>query len=146
MRLHVPLIVLLFLLAVVLAPVAHAEIYKCTDENGNVSYQQTPCPAQKPEEPQATDDEASQPVEPLQDEYVPESTPEPQASEAQVRSSRQPGESLDDCKKRYRDRIDEIDADIRTTFSPEQGGAYKEELLALTKQLRACDTEGSDTG
>ena len=37
MRPHVPLIVSLFLLAVVLAPVAHAEIYKCADEDGNVT-------------------------------------------------------------------------------------------------------------
>jgi len=34
---------------------------------------------------------------------------------------------------------DEIDAKMLTAFSPEQGAAYKERLLALTKQLRACE-------
>ena len=80
-------------------------------------------------------------VEAEQDEYVPESTPEPQSPEAPVPSSRQPGESLDGCKKRYRDQIDEIDAEMQTAFSPEQGTAYKERLLVLTKQLRACSTQ-----
>ena len=131
---------LLILLVAALAPVVQADIYKCTDEDGNVAYRQTPCPVEKAEEPAATEEE-SPPVEAEQDDYVPESTPEPQSAEAQVPSSRQPGESLDDCRKRYRDQIDEIDAEMQTAFSPEQGTAYKERLLALTKQLRACSTQ-----
>ncbi len=126
------------LLTVALMSAAHADIYKCTDEYGNVAYLQTPCPAKKAPEPASTDDEEAPTVEAEQDDYVPESTPAPQSSAAQVASSRQPGESLDDCKKRYRDQIDEIDAELRTSFSPERGAAYKEQLLALTSQLRAC--------
>ena len=120
-------------------PAAHADIYKCTDEHGNVAYLQTPCPVEKEEEPAGTGDEDMPRVEAEQDDYVPESTPEPQSSEVNIPSSRQPGESLDACKKRYRDQIDVIDAEMRTAFSPEQGSAYKERLLALTKQLRACE-------
>ena len=144
MRLHVLLSASLILLAASLP--AHAEIYKCTDEDGNVSYQQTPCPVQKTEAAPATEDEGSQPAEPVQDDYVPESTPEPRSTQSRASSSRQPGESLGDCKKRYRDQIDEIDAEMRTKFSAEEGAAYKENLLALTKQLRACSAEPSDTG
>ena len=120
-----PVVSLLFL-----APAAHADIYKCEDEQGNVAYLQTPCPAVEDDDPLAAEAE--------QDEYVPESTPQPQSSETQVPSSRQPGEKLEDCKKRYRDQIDVIDEEMRTDFSTEQGESYKEELLALTQQLRAC--------
>ena len=124
-------IVLLILLIGALTPAAHAEIYKCKDEHGNVAYLQTPCPVEKPEETLAADDTDAEIAEPAQDEVVTESLPEP--------SSRLPGEQLKDCKKRYRDQIDEIDAEMLTAFSPEQGAAYKERLLALTKQLRACE-------
>ena len=127
------------LLTVALMSAAHADIYKCTDEHGNVAYLQTPCPAKKEAEPEATDDEDAQTVEAEPDEYVPESTPDPQSTAAPVASSRHPGETLDDCKKRYRDQIDEIDAELRTAFSAEQGAAYKEQLLTLTSQLRACE-------
>ena len=131
MKFHVLLSVSLILLIAALTPAAHADIYKCKDEHGNVAYLQTPCPVEKPEETPVTDDTDAKIAEPAQDEEVTESLPEP--------SSRRPSEQLNDCKKRYRDQIDEIDAEMQTAFSPEQGAAYKERLLALTKQLRACE-------
>jgi len=131
MKFHVLLSVSLILLIAALTPAAHADIYKCKDEHGNVAYLQTPCPVEKPEEAPVTDDTDAKIAERAQDEEVTESLPEP--------SSLRPGEQLNDCKKRYRDQIDEIDAEMLTVFSPEQGAAYKESLLALTKQLRACD-------
>lgn len=126
------------LLAVSLMPAAYADIHKCTDEYGNVAYQQTPCPAEKVEEAAVTDDDDTRTAEAAQDDEMTESSPEPQSSEAQIPSSRRPDEPLEDCKKRYRDQIDEIDAELRTAFSPAQGDLYKERLLALTQQLRAC--------
>ena len=42
------------------------------------------------------------------------------------------------CKKRYRDAIDEIDAEILRDYRPEQADRYKQRLLALTRQLRRC--------
>jgi hypothetical protein len=126
-RIHTLFCVLFILLISSLMPVAHAEIYKCTDEFGNVAYLQTPCPAEKVEE-----------TEVPQDEEMPESSPEPQTPEAQTPSSRRPGEPIEDCKKRYRDHIDEIDAGILATDSPSKSAEYKEQLLALTRQLRAC--------
>lgn len=129
------------LLCVALAPAAYADIYKCTDEHGNVAYLQTPCPVKEAEEPADSDKEDAQMAEAEQDDYVPESTPEPRSTEASVPSSRRAGETLQDCKKRYRDQIDEIDTEMRTAFSPEQGTAYKDRLLKLTRQLRACSTQ-----
>jgi len=131
MKFHILLSVSLILLVAALAPAAHADIYKCKDEHGNVAYLQTPCPVEKAVETPVTDDTDAKIAEPAQVEEVAESLPEP--------SSLRPGEQLNDCKKRYRDQIDEIDAEMQTAFSPEQGAAYKETLLALTKQLRACE-------
>ena len=131
MKFHVLLSVSLILLTAALTPAAHAEIYKCKDEYGNVAYLQTPCPVEKTEEAPVTQDADAEITELPQDEEVTESLPEP--------SSRRSGEQLKDCKKRYRDQIDEIDAEMLTVFSPAQGAAYKERLLVLTKQLRACE-------
>ncbi len=138
MKYHVLLSALLIPLATALAPAAHADIYKCTDEHGNVAYLQTPCPVERVEEAPAPDEEDVPTVEALTDDELLASYPEPQSTEAQVPSSRQPGEALDECKKRYREQIDEIDAEMKAVFSTEQGDAYKERLLALTKLLRAC--------
>jgi hypothetical protein len=42
------------------------------------------------------------------------------------------------CKKRYRDQIDAIDAEMRRGYSSAQGEAYRERLRVLTQQLRRC--------
>ena len=141
MKCHATVGTLLIMLISALASAAYADIYKCTDEHGNVAYLQTPCPVEEAEKPAATHDEDAQVVEAEQDDYVPESTPERRSTEASVPPSRRAGETLQGCKKRYRDQIDEIDAEMRTAFSPEQGAAYKDRLLVLTKQLRACSTQ-----
>jgi len=119
------------LLAAALTPAVYADIYKCTDEHGNVAYLQTPCPIEVAKEPEVTDEE-----EDVED--VTEFLPEPQRAEPKPPSSRRPGEPLEVCKKRYRDQIDKIDAELRVSLSPAQAGEYKERLLELTKQLRAC--------
>jgi len=129
----------LVVLCAVLVHAAYADIYKCTDETGDVAYQQTPCPVEGAGQPSATGDEVTPVVEAVQEEEATEPLPESQSPEEQVASSRQPGERVEDCRKRYRDQIDAIDAEMRTGFSTEQGTDYKESLLALTRQLRACE-------
>lgn len=42
------------------------------------------------------------------------------------------------CKKRYRDQIDAIDAEMRGGYSSSQGERYREQLRGLTEGLRAC--------
>jgi len=108
----------------------NAEIHKCTDDDGNVAYLQLPCPAKaaEPIEPTAADEgaEVEEPAAPESVEPVP------------LPSSRQPGEPLAACKKRYRDQIDAVEAELFATDVATQGEAYKERLLALAQQLRAC--------
>ena len=117
----------LILLTFALAPATQAEIYKCTDEHGNVAYLQTPCPPEIERESAPTDEAEDDVAEVVESEDIAETSPEPQ-----------PDEALEVCKKRYRDQIDAIDAEIRESLSPAQASAYKERLLELTKQLRAC--------
>jgi hypothetical protein len=126
-----PLVALVEFLAIVPLTTSAAEIYTCTDENGNIAYQQLPCPAEKAE-----------PVEPeapagLVDDVI-DVIDEPDEALPSAPSSRRPDEPLDDCKKRYRDQIDEIDAELSNALSTEQNEAYKKQLLALAQQLRAC--------
>lgn len=126
------------LLIAALMPTAQADIFKCTDEYGNVAYLQTPCPAEKVEEPAVIDDADAGITEVEQGEEIMESSPGPPSPQAQIPSSRRADEPLEECKKRYRDQIDEIDEEIGTAFSPAQADAYKERLLELTRKLRAC--------
>ena len=43
-----------------------------------------------------------------------------------------------ECKKRIRDQIDAIDAEIGRDYSPDKADDYKQRLLALTRELRKC--------
>ena len=118
--------------SVATTPWAQADIYKCTDEEGNVAYLQVPCPAKPvaPVETAATDNGA-EPEEPVE--------PEAEYSESPpVPSSREPGEPLAECEKRYRDQIDAAEEGFFATDLAEQEEIYKERLLALAQQLRAC--------
>ena len=47
-------------------------------------------------------------------------------------------EFVEQCKKRYRDQIDAIDAQMRSGYTSAQGEAYRERLRTLTEQLRNC--------
>ena len=113
---------------------AQTPIHQCKDADGNVVYSQLPCkdeePAQQEEEmPDAADPPVSQspPLIPL--EFAP-------PDDAQAASASAEGSAA--CKKRYRDAIDEIDAEIRREYTPDKDAEYKQRLLALTRALRAC--------
>jgi len=47
-------------------------------------------------------------------------------------------EDVAQCKKKNRDAIDAIDAEMRRGYSSEQGEAYRQRLRVLTERLRAC--------
>jgi hypothetical protein len=47
-------------------------------------------------------------------------------------------EEIAQCKKKNRDAIDAIDAEMRRGYSSEQGEGYRQRLRVLTEQLRAC--------
>ena len=113
------------------AAFAQTPIHQCKDANGDIIYSQLPCKDEAPAEPEAEAEEAPpEPPAPISEvvEYAP-----PSAAD-----SRRPGESAAACKKRYRDAIDAIDAEIRRDYSPDKDADYKQRLLALTRQLRAC--------
>ena len=115
------------------AAVAQTQIYTCKDADGGIEYSQLPCREQEPDEAkeqpaveQRTEDDASEaPTVELASPESPRDEPEPTADEAA-------------CKKRYRDAIDAIDAEIMAEYSAEKAGEYKQRLLVLTRKLRAC--------
>ena len=104
---------------------ARAEVFKCTDEDGGLTYQQTPCPEPKQENDEAEATEETSNANEVEEAAV--DTAEPRSPEA-----------LAQCKKKYRDAIDAIDTEMRLSYTPEQAEYYKQQLRALTEQLRAC--------
>lgn len=123
------------IIGLLLAAAGHAEIYKCTDEDGNVIYSQLPCASEMPDGTKpaysgdaSTDDTSGD---------KPAAQIEGKDTEIPVATEDQ-SESIADCKKRYRDAIDEIDAELSSDYQPEQAEAYKQRLLELTRKLRTC--------
>jgi hypothetical protein len=94
---------------------AQTEIHKCTDADGGVVYSQVPCLPQKSVESEKTESDAT----------VPQEEPKPDTNTSA-------------CKKRYRDAIDAIDAEISNEYSPDKSEEYKQRLLLLTRKLRQC--------
>ena len=111
---------------------AQTEIYKCTDADGGVMYSQLPCAPQKLVETKKTEPEAEvaspNPVSPSEESSIAE-TP---ADDAELETD------TSACRKRYRDAIDAIDAEIGQEYSPEKAEHYKQRLLLLTRKLRQC--------
>ena len=61
----------------------------------------------------------------------------PSTSRSVVGSDRSK-ELTEQCKQRYRDQIDAIDAQMRQGYTSDQGEAYRQRLRGLTEKLRAC--------
>ncbi len=108
----------ILLLLAVLPANADTEIHKCVDADGNVAYQQTPCPVVKEEAPEVVE-QAEQPPQAL------------------VASDLTP-EEVEACKDPLRDAIDEVEAEMLRGFSPEEGEEFKVKLRTLTQEMRAC--------
>lgn len=119
---------------------ADSEIYKCVDADGNLAFQDSPCP-QPAAEPEAESDPESA-SEATVTEPSPTSTaavePGDGVSYVPVASNRSARE-IETCKEPHRDAIDEIEAEMLRGYSAEQGENYKQELLALTNAMRACE-------
>lgn len=58
--------------------------------------------------------------------------PDPAAGEAAA------NETDEQCRKRYRDAIDAVEAEMFQDYSLEKATAYRRRLLALTQRLRQC--------
>ena len=98
---------------------AQTQIHKCTDADGNVAYSQLPCPPPVTAAPDKIEPDKEAVTE------IPEEEPEQVVDQSA-------------CKKRYRDAIDAIDAEIGQDYSPGKAEQYKERLLVLTRKLRQC--------
>lgn len=138
-----------FLLLALASANAGAEIYRCPQADGTVSFQETPCPEpvaneetgsqgeQQPEDP-ATADALQAPVDdtfssPFDDTDEPVISTEPVEPALPL-----PSDDRAECEKLTRDAIDAIDLELQKGYSEEEREAYADELLLLTKQLRAC--------
>lgn len=109
---------------------AQTTIHQCKDADGGVVYSQLPCKDEVP----AKSDEPEESTEPVQSENAVAELPDTDDTHVDERS----GERRSACKKRYRDEIDLIDAEIRREYTPEKDAEYKQRLLALTRKLREC--------
>lgn len=107
------------------APAVHADIYKCVDEDGNIAYQQTPCPVESATSETLELDEADDAGEARM----------PERKNVVSRSSNE----IAVCKGPLRDAIDAIEAEMLNGYSPEQGEEFKTRLRGLTDEMRACE-------
>ena len=103
---------------------AQTQIHKCTDADGNVAYSQLPCVSQEPE----AEAKSTPPVTVEADFSIAEIPQEEPERETNTSA----------CKKRYRDAIDIIDAEIGHEYSADKAEQYKQQLLILTRKLRQC--------
>lgn len=114
------------------APLAFSEIHKCVDEDGNVAYQQTPCPEPVESEPLA-------PVPSVEPESSPVAADEPPVEAEQVRAELKRPQDVEACKIPLREAIDEIEAEMLRGYPAERGEEFKQELHVLTEAMRACE-------
>ena len=124
---------------------AEPEIYRCPQPDGSVAFQGMPCPGTEAAD---VDEEAS--TEP-DDESIgdegfvnPFDRPsdaqetEPEASAAYVQEALSADRIA--CEETTRRAIDAIDAELAANTPSDDAKSRLDELLALTRQLRACKT------
>ncbi len=121
---------------------AQTDIHRCVQADGTVAFQETPCP-----EPEVADDTAEKATEPaaipVEDSFDFES---PYDSEDPAPVTEAPPYDLPadlatdraTCEKATRDAIDAIDAKLQQSDNAQEDRKYLDELLELTRQLRAC--------
>ncbi len=115
-------------------------------DDGTIAFQEMPCSeravdandgsesdeSRRAGETPAADDDVFDFVNPFDEPASPPAPAEPKLPEP-VSQDRA------ECENTTRDAIDAIDLEMRANpYTKEQGDAYLAELLALTRQLRAC--------
>lgn len=119
---------------------AEQEIHRCTEEDGTVAYQETPCPlpAGDSDNNSQSDSEASAPTDDFFDFVNPFDEPEDAPARPEAAALAAPSPDRAECEKTTRDAIDAIDLEMREGYTKEEGHRYLAELLELTQQLRTC--------
>ena len=123
------------------AATAETEIHKCTDADGGIVFSQLPCVALETQAEEVEAEEQAETAEPFPAPPTPSVTENPPQDAPLTETSGDDAESEATraaCRKRYRDAIDEIDAEIRRDYSPDKAEEFKQRLLALTRKLRQC--------
>ena len=138
--------VMIVLVLAGMSAAADTEIHRCLLDDGTFAFQQSPCA-----EPVQAADSTGEAAGKVNDDMAPAAVDEAfdfvnpfdEAANAAQPPEPAPPEPLSqdraECEKTARDAIDAIDLEMReTAYTKEEGQAYLEELLALTRQLRAC--------
>ncbi len=135
----------LILMFVGTSAVADTEIYRCPLADGTVAFQEMPCAepvasdAETDTGESAGDDDASATRDDTFDFVSPFDNPETPPTPTESTLPEPVSQDRAECEKTTRDAIDAIDLQMRqSTYTPEEGQEYLEELRLLTQQLRAC--------
>lgn len=116
---------------------AVADIYSCPGDDGVMSYQDQPCAVPEPED--ADGEAAADPLaeaEPRSPQTVAESPQTVAPIDAELVAA---------CKKRYRDEIDRLDAELANGVTADKLAEYRELARALSQQLSRCEHGGTNT-
>lgn len=119
--------------AAMLSSEGYAEIHRCKDADGNMVFSQFPCAEEPAAEQKEQEKEAKAEAGEARDTQAPDTDVD---VAAHVRDS----QVVTQCKKPYRDAIDAIEARMLNGYTPDEGEAYKKQLLGLTRGLRSCES------
>ena len=112
---------------------AAAEIYACESDDGVAIYQDQPCPAPAPAVAEAEPEQEAEPVDATQ------------VSEAPARAEPVDTELVAACKKRYRDEIDRLYAELASGVASDKREDYRDKARALSQQLSRCEYGGTNS-
>ncbi len=117
---------------------AQTPIHKCESADGGIEYSQLPCVPQQSVESEKSepDTKVERPTLLLEKPALEKETPV--VVTAPQQTSPQSNSNSSACKKRYRDAIDTIDAEIGREYTADKAEQYKQRLLLLTRKLRQC--------
>jgi hypothetical protein len=123
---------------------AQTDIHRCVQQDGTVAFQETPCPEPEVAEEavETATEQAGLPVGnsvDFESPYDSENT-EPVMETPPVDLPAELARDRATCEKATRDAIDAIDATLQHSDNAEEDRKHLDELLELTRQLRACKT------
>jgi hypothetical protein len=124
---------LLLVGAAILPSEGYAEIHRCKDADGNMVFSQFPCAEEPAAEQKEQEPEAKAAEGEASDSQVPD-------ADVDVATHVRDSQMVTQCKKPYRDAIDAIEARMLNGYTPDEGEAYKKQLLGLTRGLRNCES------
>ena len=135
---------LLMVIPVLLVPSmssnAQTVIHRCTQADGTIAFQETPCadPADDSDNSSQSNSEEPASANALSDIVNPFDEPEESLAPSEPAPPILPSEDRTVCEKATRDAIDMIEFEMRKGYTEEEGQQYLAELLEFTRQLREC--------